>query len=74
MPSLVGDHGQVFRVLGWALTRIYRWYYTSVEKKAEECVWNRAVSCLAIEMGLVMLASTRERAPPVDTHLRTHCR
>ena len=24
MPSLVGDRGQVLRVLGWALTRIRR--------------------------------------------------
>ena len=37
MPSLVGDHGPVLRVLGWALEcTIYRWYNTAEDKKAEE--------------------------------------
>ena len=35
LPSLVGDRGPVLRVLGWAL---YRWYYDTVEKEAEECL------------------------------------
>ena len=39
--SLVGDHGQVLRVLGWALTRIRNIslvasYYAPVSKGAEE--------------------------------------
>ena len=42
-PSLVGDHGPVLRVLGWALTRMFNLslvdiYYGVVEKKAEECL------------------------------------
>ena len=37
MPSLVGDRGQVLRVLGWALTRIrnYRLCYSLTDKGAE---------------------------------------
>ena len=36
-PSLVGDGGQVLRVLGWALTieyAIYRWCYSVTAKVA----------------------------------------
>ena len=40
MPSLVGDHGPVLRVLGWALTRMRKYivgsYNAAVYKKAEE--------------------------------------
>ena len=45
MPSLVGDGGQVLRVLGWALTRIRN--LSLVLQYDGGCVWNRAVSCLA---------------------------
>ena len=48
MPSLVGDRGPVLRVPGWALTRMYRWYYAGVDKKAEEwlCVgWYQCTLC-----------------------------
>ena len=38
MPSLVGDRGQVLRVLGWAKLEyaIYHWCYTLVPKGAEQ--------------------------------------
>ena len=36
MPSPIGDRGLVLRVLGWALTRIRRWYCGAVDKTAEE--------------------------------------
>ena len=38
MPSLVGDHGPVLRVLGWALTRMRNisLVQRAVYKKAEE--------------------------------------
>ena len=53
MPSLVGDRGQVLRVLGWALTRICNLslvLYCATQGSCQNggCVWNRAVSCLAI--------------------------
>ena len=64
MPSLVGDRGLVLRVLGWALTRIYHWYYAAVEKKAEECLCveqsRELFSKIRADLELVMLVSTRE--------------
>ena len=66
MQSLVGDSGQVLGVLGWAgihdlLLMLQCWR----QDVNGGCVWNRTVSCLATkrgEVGLVMLASTREWA------------
>ena len=51
MPSLVGDCGQVLRVLDWAITRICNLLFGATLCYPRElnsgCMWNRAVSCLA---------------------------
>ena len=63
VPSLAGDSGQVLGVQGWALTRMRNLSLVLHSATQGSCVWNRAVSCLATqgeEVGLVMLASTRE--------------
>ena len=73
MPSLAGDSGQVLGVQGWASTRMRN--LSLVLHSATQGSWTVAVGgtepwvVLATqggEVGLVRLASTRERAPPVD--------
>ena len=64
IPSLVGDHSQMPRVLGWALTRIrnillvlrcsiQRWLCVEQSRELFSDIRERNV-------GLAMLASTRE--------------
>ena len=49
---------------------MYRWYYPAVHKKAEECLCveqsRELFSDMRGEVGVLMLASIRAWAPPVD--------
>ena len=66
MPSLVGDGGQVLQVLGWALTTIRNLLLVGYSQAKGAVQWlcveqsRELFSDIRGEVGLVMLASTRE--------------